>query len=190
MAKIEIDENEYAELRQVRDLAALMSNNPKARPLLQQAIAEVAPERVGPEVHIRNEVNERLSGIEKSISDFFDGQKKREEETSAKARERELEAQWNQGRAELREAGYNDEGVEQVEKLMQQRGIADHKAAMALFERENPPPEPVVTGGSKWNFFDPPSENDTGLKLLMNGDTDGFLAQAIPAALNDARRGR
>ncbi len=188
MAKIEVDELEYAELKQVADVAKLIGNNPKARPLLQQAVAIAAPERVGPEHRIREEVNEKLSGIEKTLQDFLDANKKEKEEREAEVAKRQLEERWLSGRKKARDAGYTDEGLDKLETYMEKHGVADHEIAIPAFERENPPPEPVATGSSRWNFFDMrDQQGQPDLKALLEGNDEQFLGSAIQSVLNETR---
>jgi hypothetical protein len=191
MAKIEIEESELANLQRVNSVAALIGKNPKARALLQEAVAIAAPDEAGSEHAIRREFSEQFSGVTKKIDDFIEAQNKEREERKADEARRELEGRWARGRAELREAGYNDEGIASVEKLMEQEGVPSHKAAAALHEKLHPPPEPVVAGGSRWNWFDrnAEAENDTAYNALMNGDDEGWLARSIPAALKEVRGG-
>lgn len=186
MAKIEIDENEYADLKRVAEVAKVIGANPKAREMLQQAVALAAPEQAGPEIRIRQEVTERIGGLEKTLTDFISEQKKDREEREAASKQRELEERWLQSRSKAREAGYTAEGLEKLEEFMEKNGVADHSLAIPAFEKLNPPPEPVMTGSSGWNFFDQAKDN-LSIEALMKGDTDAFLAQAIPDALKDAR---
>jgi hypothetical protein len=186
MATHEIDENDYAEFQRLREVATLIQKNPEATRRLQEAVAIAAPERIGPEIRIRNEVNEKFSGIEKKLDEFLSGQAKEREERQAESAKRELEGRWLKGRAALRDAGYNVEGIGHVEKLMEERGVADHEVAAAFFERENPPPEPVSTGSSRWDFFNIPKD-DVSLDALMKGDEESFLRNAIPAAIKEVR---
>ena len=113
------------------------------------------------------------------------------EATERKTQEstRALEQRWLSGRSKARESGYTDEGLEKLEKWMEERGVADHSIAMPAFERENPPPEPIMTGGQRWNFFDEPKD-DLSMKPLFEGNDDGFLGPAIATALRDVRNNR
>ena len=191
MATVEIEESELANLRRVNDIAALLGKNPKTRAALQAAVAEAAPEQAGPEHYLRSEFAEAIGGVSKKIDDFLAAQLKDREERETRDARQALETRWLAGRAKLRDGGYTPEGVEAVEKLMEDRGIADHEAARALHERLNPPAEPAITGGSRWNLFDRSEEaaNDEAFKALMNGDDERFLATAIPAALKEVRGG-
>ena len=187
MPRIEIDETEYADLKRVAEAARAIGAHPKGRELMQEAVALVMPDQAGPEIRIRHEVTEKLTGIEKTIADFIAAQAKDKEDRVAEETKRQFEGEWTRGRQKLRDAGYNDEGVGKVEELMVKRNIADHEAAMALFERENPPQEAVSTGSAHWNFFDRATTEAPDFKALLGGDDEGFLATAIPSALNQAR---
>jgi hypothetical protein len=191
VAKIEIEESELANLRRVNDVATLIGKNPKARAMLQQAVVEAAPDQAGPEHYLRSEFTEAIGSVSKKIDEFLEGQKQERSEREADAAKRALENRWLEGRAKLRADGVTQEGVEAVEKLMEDEGIPNHEAARLLYERRNPPPEPAVTGGSRWNFFDRAAEaaNDTAFKALMDGDDEAWLAHSIPAALKEARGG-
>lgn len=186
MATREIDENEYAELKRVHDAAMIIGQDPQRRARLQELLAEAAPDKVGDVPLLRREVREAVSGIEKKFDDFIAEQRKQRDDREAEDAKRVLESRWLDGKKQLRDAGYNDDGIAKIEEIMEKRGIADHEAAMALFERENPPPEPVMTGGSRWNFFEAPKE-DVNFKALMEGQDEAFLGSAVGAALKEVR---
>jgi hypothetical protein len=191
VAKIEIEESELANLKRVNDVATLIGKNPKARAMLQQAVVEVAPDQAGPEHYLRSEFTEAIGGIREDLAKDREERAKEKQEREAEDAQRKLENRWLEGRAKLRADGVMQEGIEAVEKLMTDEGIPSHEAARLLYEKRNPPPEPVVTGGSRWNFFDRAADaaNDTAFKALMDGDDETWLAHAIPAALKEARGG-
>lgn len=191
MAKIEIEESELANLQRVNRVAAEIGKNPKARALLQEAVAIATPDEAGSEHSMRREFSEQFAGVSKKIDDFIEAQNKEREDRKADEARRELEGRWAKGKGKLREAGYTDEGIAAIEKLMEERGIPDHEAAASLHDKLQPPPEPVVTGGSRWNWFDrnAEAENDAAYKALMAGDDDGWLGRSIPAALKEVRGG-
>lgn len=189
MAKIEIDENEYAEMKRVADVARLIGQNPTAREKLQEAVALAAPDQAGPEIRIRKEVNDRVGGIEQKLDAWLAAQNTEKEERATERARRTMENQWTGGRKLARDSGYTEDGLKALEDFMEKEGVASHKIAMAAYERENPPPEPVSTGGSRWDFFGAPSGDaaDINLDALMKGNDEAFLQQAIPAALKDVR---
>ena len=197
MPQVELDENELAllpDMRRVYAAATVINKHTKARELLQEAVMLAAPEQAGPEARIRAEVAERESAITKKLDDFLEEQKKdREERLAADARSG-LERRWLEGRQKATTAGYAGESLTNLEKFMEEQGIADHAVAISHFERLNPPPPPTITGGSHWNFFDQVggANDDLGLKdFLESGgrNDDAFLARSIPAALKDVRGG-
>ena len=98
MAKIEVDENEYAELTRVANVAKLIGGNPQAREMLQNAVAIVAPDQAGPEIRIRKEVTEKVSGIEKKLDDWMAAQATEREERQAEDARRALENRWSESR--------------------------------------------------------------------------------------------
>jgi hypothetical protein len=191
VAKVEIEESDLANLRRVNDVATLIGKNPKARAMLQQAVVEAAPDQAGPEHYLRSEFSEAISGIREDFAKDREERAKEKQEREAETAKRALESRWLEGRAKLRADGVMQEGIEAVEKLMEDEGIPSHEAARLLYEKRNPPPEPAVTGGSRWNFFDRSAEaaNDTAFKALMDGDDETWLAHSIPAALKEARGG-
>lgn len=187
MPNVEIDENELASLRRYAAVADKMSKHPEARKLVQQAALLADPDSVGPEPRLRAEMDERLSGIEKMIREDQEVRRKSDEERQQKEQTRALEQRWLSGRSKAREAGYLDEGLEKLEKWMEEHGVADHAIAMPAFERENPPPEPIMTGGQNWNFATPEDRQAADLKPLFEGNEDAFLGPAIRNALAEAR---
>ncbi len=90
-----------------------------------------------------------------------------------------------EARRKLRDAGYNDEGVAAIEAFMAERRITDYDQAVRAFEREHPPPDPVAVSGPRFSPVTAPTAPDLG--RLLAGDDDGFLAQALPAALGRGR---
>lgn len=192
MAMIEVDELQFAELKRISDAANLIGADPGRRARLQELLAEAAPDKVGDVPILRREVKEAVAGIEKKFDDFIAEQKKEREERTAAEERGKLEGRWMTSRAKAREAGYNtDEALTALEDFMEKNGVADHELAMPAFERLHPPPEPVVSASSRWNFFDQ-MEGATGEanKALLEGRDEAFLAAMLPAALKEGRGGR
>jgi hypothetical protein len=192
MPVIEVDEATLAawpEMQRIWNIAGRISTDPKARELMQEAVLIAAPDAAGPEARIRKEIKERESAIEERLNKFLDAQAEEKKKAETEAARRALEKQWLDGRASARKAGYDGESLANLEKFMEDKGIVDHDVAISHFERLNPPPPPSITGGSRWNFFDQPAEAAPDMKRLYEQDYDGFLNQAIPAALREARGG-
>jgi hypothetical protein len=187
MAKIEIEESELQNYRRIASVAERLGKHPEARALLQKGVALVAPDEVGPEVLLRNEFTEGLNAIRGEMKADREAREAKEKEQTDARDTRAFERKWIAGRAKAREAHYTDEAVEGLEQFMEKHGIADHELAMPAFEKKNPPPEPVVSGGTDWNFFDQRDNPESGLEMLLKGDQEGFLRKAVPAALAEVR---
>ena len=183
---VEIDETELANYKSVASVLALIEKHPEARALAQKAVALAAPERAGPEIKIRGELDERFGKLESVVTSFIDEQKKDREERAAADAKSRLEREWMDGRRKLRDAGWQTDSIDQLEKFMEERGVADHEVAASHFEKLHPPPEPVMTGSNKFNWFDQPAEQ-TDLKPLLEGREDEFLGPAIANALKEVR---
>jgi hypothetical protein len=190
MPTVEIDETELANLRRLAQVADVVGKHPKARGLMQEAVALAAPDQVGPETRIRQEVNEQFTALRDELKADREARQKAADEAAETERVRRLESQWATTRGEARKQGYTDEGLTQLEAWMEKKGVADHTLAIPAFERENPPPEPVMTGGQRWNFFDKPTQEDPNYKALLEGREDDFMGQAIGSALRDVRSQR
>lgn len=189
MPTIEVDEAtlaNFGEMQRVWAIAGRIAGEPKARELMQQAVLIAAPDAAGPEARIREEVKAREAGLEKKLDEFMAAQAEEKRAREAETAKQRLEQDWLEGRGKARRAGYQGESLENLEKFMEDRGIADHEIAISHFERMNPPPPPSITGGSRWNFFEAPKDAPDMQKLLAQ-DYEGFLAEAIPAALRDVR---
>lgn len=187
MANVEIDENELAALRRYATVADKMAKHPEARKLVQQAALLADPDSVGSEPRIRAEMSEFAQSIRDELKADREARAKDAEEKQAQENTRALEIRWARGKSTARDAGYTDEGLDKLEKWMEDHSIADHALAMPAFERENPPPEPIMTGGQRWDFAAPETRQDVSLKSLFEGNEDGFLGPAIQSALKEVR---
>ena len=190
MATIEIDEGEFANLRRIRETVAKIAAVPEGKKLMQKAHKLVDPNAVTPD----------LDEDEKKIAAQTEWQKKFEDLQSkidAKDAEREkneklasLNSKMESGRRALRDAGWTKEGIEGVEKLMEDKGILDHEIAAAFIEKQNPPQEvmsPRAFGG--FNFVEQPKDEDAFLKALLDskGDDDNAVLRAAADAVSDLR---
>lgn len=185
---VEIDETELANLRSVQTTVAKMLDNPKARKLVLQARKEVDPAAIIPELDAAAPVMAEMTELRTLVTDFIKSSNERESKREEDARSNAFARQFEQGRAKLRGAGYQDEGIAAIEKLMEQKGIVDHEDAEAIWRDRNPPPPPAVSSGSRFDIFNPPKEDDAAMKALMAGDDETFLRMTVPDAILSGRR--
>ncbi len=193
MAVIEVDESEFAALKRVRDTVAKIANTPEAKKLMQKAHKLVDPNAVTPdldadeaETKTKTEWQTKFQELEAKIAT---DKAEREKNDSLAA----LNSKFEAGRTALREQRYTAEGIEAVEKFMNERGIPDHLVAAAYLEKQNPPQEvmnPRAFGS--FNFIEPPKDDDTFLKALLDskGDDDSAVLKAAVEAVGDLRGGQ
>ncbi|MGH7053812.1 MAG: hypothetical protein ACREFA_08335 [Stellaceae bacterium] len=173
---VEVDEAQLAQYRVLQDFVSKGLSNPKTRKLIKAAERELYPDRAVPEEDAKAEVMARVDQLEERLA--------------AQERERNqgaLTRQWQTGQAAARKAGYTDEGLQDLEKFMEERGVFDHELAIPAFERLHPPPEPTTVGSAaNWNLFDIPKDGPD-MQMLMEGRDEEFLAKTIPQVLKDVR---
>ena len=201
MASIEVDETELQNLRaQVGHLSnyekvfKAISGNADSKTLLHAAIKKVSPNTPIPEFDTRaamhgvsKQLQETVGNATKKIDDFLEGQKKREVEN-------DLTTRVTSGRDFLRRNGMQKEGIEAVEKLMQEEGIASYAAALNHFRVINPPEEMSVPGmqrGIDLVSTGSPISDEEERKLLFAGSNatagDKFVRTMIPKILAEVR---
>jgi hypothetical protein len=186
VALVEIDETQLGAYQKVTEELNRLLNNPKTRRMVLQAKKTLDPDALIPEL----DAAEPLRAEQDAISQKLDALQKRLEEAEEKRVERErlqeLSSVWEKGRSKLRTNGYTDEGLQEVEKFMEEKGIADHEVAAAAFERLHPPVEPVrSTGGNRFDLFNADDRTSDHMKALLNNPDDPI---ALDSIINDTLR--
>lgn len=188
MPMIEMDETQYAEVRSVYDMVQGMMKNPKSRKLVLQARKEADPDASIPEIDAVAPVRAEISSFQEELAatrkELAQDKADREEAKRLSG----LTNQWDKGRSRLRADGYTDEGITAIEDLMEKEGIANHEAGAAYYDRLHPQPEPVAPSSGRHGFFDAPSKDDT-MKMLYEGNDEGFLNTVIGETLSEMRSG-
>lgn len=192
MPMVEIDENELTQFKSLSAAVNGWMGNPESRRKILEAQKIVNPNASIPELDAAKPINDAVTALSKQIDDMrSDIAKEREERDTAK-RNGEFQAKWNRGRQQLVDTGYTLEGVEKVEKLMEERGIADHDAGAALFEKLNPPEEPIMPQNSGFDMmtqaFTPGADAsaEADRKALLE-NPDAWLNGAVSKTLKDIR---
>lgn len=193
---IEIEEADYNQLQALRGVAAKIVAKPESRRLLEQAQKLVDPNaatplldeearQMAPVRELEKTVNERIAKFEKEQDD-----KKREDTLAA------IAGRQTAGLAQLLKAGYTDEGVAAVQKLMEDKGLLDVEDAVAIFERANPPQMPSTPQGgmtgTSWGFADVNADTDKMIQELIGskGNNEAVTDRMAAAALQDFRSRR
>lgn len=191
----ELDEAEFARYQALKQNAPVVAmveqimGNPNARKKLLEARKAVDPNAAIPELDAAKPIEEAVSGIREEFAtirkELADEKAEREKERSLAT----LNANWSKGQAKLRAAGYTEDGIKAIEKLMEEQGIANHEAAAAYYDRLNPPAEPVAPTSTRMDIFAAPAKDDV-MKMLHEGDEDGFLNTQIAAIRAESRTAR
>ena len=107
----------------IEELAALskrLSENPKTRKSFLRLAKEVNPDIPMPELEMEEMVNERTTAAEKRVTDLEN-----------QLRAQQVRDELNRRRNKLKESGYvqTDDDILEIEKLMTEKGIANHETA-------------------------------------------------------------
>jgi hypothetical protein len=77
-----------------------------------------------------------------------------------------LQTQREEGFRELRRVGWTKDGIDAVQKLMDEKGILDVSIAAAYHEKMHPPQAPAMPGSSgEWNFLSGVTADDGDKEL-------------------------
>lgn len=209
MPKVEVEESEFLATKATIDAVTGMLANPAARRLLLQARKTAAPNAPIPELDIQapvgaalNEFQNQIAAERKALADQRAAEKaERDAEKAERAAEKEraeqarmiadFEANWTRQKASLRDQGWRDEGIEEIVKHAESRGIADLEIAAAHWEKLHPPPEPVTPNGSgSWGFMEnnPAEDKFVQAMIASRGEDEGALQAEINASLRDFRQ--
>ncbi len=107
----------------IEELAALskrLSEDPTTRKEFLRLTKKVHPDLPVPEIEIEEQVNRRAAAAEQKVADM-----------EQKLRQRDVREELNKRRNALKEKGYvqSDDEILEIEKLMTQKGIANHETA-------------------------------------------------------------
>lgn len=186
MPTVELDEVELQRLqKQDRTVHALMAN-PKSKKKIFEAYKEHDPNARIPELEIEAAAKAPVEALEKTVSDLTkqlaDDKTERENEKRMAALTGTVES----GMAKLRRAGWTDDGLVEVRKLMDERGILDPEIAAAYYEKQHPPQNPAMpTGGIGGWDFTAPVEDDSYTKKLLSSKS---AADNEQLAMNEATK--
>ncbi len=190
---IEIDENEYKQLQQIRGIAAAMQKNPRAARLLEQAYKTVDPNAKTPLADQDATAQQPYVELQKEIADLKAARAAEAEENDKNRKLLAIQGSIDSGIAKLRRAGWQDEGVDGLRKFMEEKGIIDVEVAAAAFERLHPPAEIARPSGSgAWNFIESVGDGEADLKKLIEtkGEYNPLVDKLAHEALDAVRQGQ
>lgn len=186
MAIVELDEVELQRLqKQDRTVHTLMAN-PKAKRKILEAYKDVDPNARIPELEMEELAKAPVTALENTVSEL---RKQLEEDKKARDDEKRLSAltgSMEKGFAKLRREGWMEDGIENVRKLMEEKGYLDPEDAAAIYLAKHPPQNPATPSGTGgWNFMEAPAEDDTYVKAITASKGAADNEQLV---MNEARR--
>ena len=189
---VEIDETRLNSLTEIARIADGLLKNPKARRKYLEAVKETRPDIPIPELDaaepIQNDMKTFMEEIRGELKADRDARTKEREEVQISSVKREYEA----GRQSLREIGYTEEGITDVEKFMTDNGIMNWDIARKAYEHDNPRPAPArPTRGNMFDFVDQKNNGDDYIKKLFEtgGKDESVLDGQINTVLAESRQG-
>jgi hypothetical protein len=193
MANVELDEVELQRLqKQDRTVHALMAN-PQAKKKIFEAYRVVEPNARIPELDIEEAAKAPVVELEKTVKAL-----QTQIDTDKAEREKQLKldalnGNMERGFAKLRSQGWLDDGIENVKKLMEEKGYIDPEDAAAIYLAKHPPQAPATPSGTgSWNFLEAPADaGDSYTKTLLASkgaaDNEQLAMNEAHKALNEFR---
>jgi len=186
MALVEIDQAQLEAHQKVTNELNRLLANPKTRRMVLEAKKVLDPDALIPELDateaVRGEVSDLTKRFEAMAAKLEEAENKREQ----REKMAQLQGTWEKGRSKLRASGYTDEGLAEVEKFMEEKGVADHEVAAAAFERMHPPAEPVrSTGSNRFDLFSADDRTSEHMQKLFSNPDDPM---ALDSLVNDTLR--
>jgi hypothetical protein len=186
MAIVELDEVELQRLRRQDQTVHALMANPKAKRKIFEAYKDVVPNAQIPELEMEAAAKAPVEALEKEFKEFRDKAEKYAADREKDDRLSALNGTVESGMTKLRRAGWTDDGLTEVRKLMDERGILDPEIAAAYYEKQHPPASPATPGGGVggWDFT-APVEEDSYTKTLLGSKS---AADNEQLAMNEANK--
>ncbi len=199
MPLIEVEDTEFARLKQIAEESApyrqvwgkVLGGKRKLDAL--RLVREEFPDAPLPELDTAEAASkpilDQIEAMRKEHQEYREGVEKREQERAERERETSAKSTIAASRRKLKSDGWDDEGVEKIETLMQERGIGDYDVAAAYVRSQIPTPSPLINGyeGKDLNWFNPGEDEPDG-KLLME-NPQRFKGDMIKRFFQDKQAG-
>lgn len=173
MPLIEVEEGDYAMAAAAKAVLDRLGANPKTRRRLLEVVKEFNPDAAIPELDAAAPLEAKIGEMEKALESKLSALENKLSEREATD---SFTSSIEKERKKLRKAGWDDEAIGKIEKLMETEGFVNYAAAVALYEKSLPKAKQEETLGADfvkdWGFR-PPSEGaeNADLKLLFSDRT-------------------
>lgn len=162
MALVEVEDSELRLLQGHKALLDKLGADPKRRAKILPLIKEAIPNISIPELDAAAPLQGQIDELKKALADKEAKEAKEREEAEKQNQVKSAESMIKKGRKTLKAQGYTEEGIQAIEKLMEERGIIDYEAAAAYWEKTNPkdaPVDPNQNWSTASDLLNPPEEN-------------------------------
>lgn len=168
MAIIEVDEDEARVAHAAKNLLDKFYTNPKTRGKLLGLVKELNPDAAIPELDVAAPLQAELERFKQEVGGTI-GELR--DALATDRRSRDVGSVIDTERQKLRKAGYDDEGITGIEKIMQDRGVVDYDMAAAYYDKSLQKPEPVMDSygqDAAWNIGAPADDDESHKGWLAN----------------------
>lgn len=203
MPLVELEDRELARLRGIERDHADASNwrktwgdvlsDPKTKLKAWKVFKEKFPDVAVPELDTVEAASApilaELEALKKQMAEDKEAAAKKEAEREERARETLAKDTISRSRGRLRADGWDDEAIEKIEALMQEKGIGDYDVAAAYVKSQMPKPAPLnhAYEGRDLNWFNP-GDDEPDSKLLMDNPRK-FKSDMIKKFMQDKANG-
>jgi cytochrome P450 len=192
MARVEIEEADLKANQTLANTIQAMLRHPEARKRVLEAQKIIQPNAVIPEIDAAKPVTDAIEAMRKEMAEERAARQKEKEEELTARRVNDFKSSWERAKDTVRGlyTDLNEDGISAIEKMAEERGIADFEAAAALWRRDHPPATPQAPGGSGWAFFEDPQDNVKEFmekQMASKGEDESGLARQVNSVLADIR---
>lgn len=168
---VTLTDEQYARLNGAHTLLDQLMVSPKTKRDLQKLVKTVHPNVVTDDEAVEPlmaPMREELNALKKWRQDREDA---------------EIEGSFNSRFSALQKDGWTEDGIEKLKQLMVKENTPSVDAAVALFEKQNPPARelPPAIQSRDWNIGD---KDDDKFKRLLD-DPDRFARDEAAKVLNE-----
>ena len=150
------------------------------------------PETVIPEIDAAKPIYDAVDELKAELAKEKEERAKEKEEREKSALEAGAKREISNYRRQLRERGWDDEGIEKIETRMRDKQNPDWESAEAWVKSQIPdtPQIPSTFAGQRFDWFTPPSDGADDHKLLMKNPRQ-FQDKQVAEFLREVKtRGR
>jgi len=152
---------EVTALRPHKQLLDALGSDGRTRRKVLDLVKEKWPQVNVPEIDATKPLEEKIGALEKTVTELRTSRTKEDEDRRIEEEKRKADSHFASGHKLLKKAGFNADGIKEIEQFMVDRGLVDYEAALALWEKSHPKDEPFMPAdaGRDLNLFQPPKEN-------------------------------